>query len=65
MEECMNNNETATIVTQQMTRWQTLFGARGTPANIIVNISNGKWILVSGAQQPAAFQNAIDTLLAE
>jgi protein-disulfide isomerase len=65
MEECLDTNETAHIVTQQMTRWQTLFGARGTPANVILNTTNGQWILVSWAQQPAAFQAAINNLLTE
>jgi len=60
---CFDNGDHAADVQAQMALGQRLFRVSGTPGNVVLNLKTKKWILVSGAQGPAAFENAVNQLL--
>ena len=57
--KCLESNEFATKVSNDMKEWQTLFGINGTPGNVLLNKKTGKFVVVSGAQPVSAFEQAI------
>lgn len=59
---CLDNNETADIITTQ-TAWGTTAGVTGTPGNIILNIKTGEKTLLPGAVPFEQVKSAIDGLL--
>ncbi len=56
---CLDSNESVWQVQAETTEGQTLFGVNGTPWNVILNKKTGKFVVVSGAQPIAAFEQAI------
>lgn len=60
---CFDNGDYASDVQAQMALGQRLFRVSGTPGNVVLNLKTKKWVLVSGAQGPAAFENAVNQLL--
>jgi protein-disulfide isomerase len=59
---CVEGGEFAQKIKDQMA-FASKFGVRGTPANVVVNRENGKFILVSGAVPANMFDSAITELL--
>lgn len=60
--ECLDSDKFASEVIAQMSEWQSVFGVNGTPWNVLINKTTGKYVVVSGAQPLAAFENAIAQL---
>lgn len=57
--ECLTSGKFASQVAADMQEGQSLFGVNGTPGNVIINKTTGKYVVVSGAQPITAFQSAI------
>ncbi len=59
---CVKDNTYQEFVNAQMSEGRS-FGIGGTPASVVINNSNGKYVLIEGAYPLADFGNAITTVL--
>ncbi len=59
---CVDNEETADIVSENMEEWQ-IFGITGTPGNLLLNNETGEWVLVPWAYPAETFNNLISDML--
>lgn len=59
---CLDDNTYASQVAQEMSQAQQIFGINGTPGNVLINKTTGKFVVVSGAQPASAFETAIAQL---
>jgi len=60
--KCLEDNIYANQVLNEMNEGQQLFGVNGTPGNVLLNKTTGKFIVVSGAQPVSAFEQALAQL---
>ncbi len=62
---CVEINKYDQKITDSMAQWQSLFGVRWTPGNVILNKETGEYILIAGAYPYSEFEKKIKELLNE
>jgi protein-disulfide isomerase len=62
--ECLNSGKYGAKVDAQMAEWQSLFGIRWTPGNVIVDSETGRFIAIPWAFPVEKFVQELQTLIA-
>lgn len=61
---CLDSGKYTSKVQAQMNEWQSLFGIRGTPGNVIVDTETGRFVAIPWAFPLEKFVQELETLIA-